>query len=59
VNLTRLFPGGESALLHQHSKQDEFVYILQGEPTLVTDETRSSSDRACALDFQLQEGRTT
>jgi uncharacterized cupin superfamily protein len=25
VNLTRLFPGGESALLHQHSKQDEFV----------------------------------
>jgi uncharacterized cupin superfamily protein len=37
VNLTRLFPGGESALLHRHSKQDEFVYILQGEPTLVTD----------------------
>jgi hypothetical protein len=22
VNLTRLFPGGESALLHRHSKQD-------------------------------------
>jgi uncharacterized cupin superfamily protein len=38
VNLTRLFPGGESALLHRHSKQDEFVYILQGEPTLVTDD---------------------
>jgi len=37
VNLTRLFPGGESALLHRHSKQDEFVYILQGQPTLVTD----------------------
>jgi len=37
VNLTRLFPGGESALLHRHSKQDEFIYILQGEPTLVTD----------------------
>lgn len=38
VNLTRLFPGGESALLHRHSKQDEFVYILEGTPTLVTDE---------------------
>jgi len=38
VNLTRLFPGGESALMHQHSKQDEFVYILQGEPTLITDD---------------------
>ena len=37
VNLTRLMPGGESALLHRHSKQDEFIYILQGEPTLVTE----------------------
>jgi uncharacterized cupin superfamily protein len=37
VNLTRLQPGGESALLHRHSKQDEFVYILEGHPTLVTD----------------------
>ena len=38
VNLTTLAPGGESALLHRHSRQDEFVYILEGEPTLVTDE---------------------
>ena len=37
VNLTRLAPGGESALLHRHSKQDELVYILEGRPTLVTD----------------------
>ena len=37
VNLTTLHPGGESALLHRHSRQDEFIYILQGEPTLVTD----------------------
>jgi uncharacterized cupin superfamily protein len=37
VNLTRLAPGGESALLHRHSKQDEFIYILEGEPVLVTD----------------------
>jgi uncharacterized cupin superfamily protein len=38
VNLTTLLPRGESALLHRHSKQDEFVYVLQGNPTLVTDE---------------------
>lgn len=38
VNHTRLRPGGESALLHRHSRQDEFVYILEGTPTLVTDE---------------------
>jgi uncharacterized cupin superfamily protein len=37
VNLTTLFPGGESALLHRHSKQDEFIYVVRGEPTLVTD----------------------
>lgn len=37
VNLTRLSPGGESALLHTHSRQDEFIYILQGEPILVTE----------------------
>jgi uncharacterized cupin superfamily protein len=42
VNLTRLRPGAASALRHAHSKQDEFVYVLAGEPTLVTDagETR-------------------
>jgi uncharacterized cupin superfamily protein len=49
VNLTRLLPGGESALLHRHSKQDEFVYILEGEPTLITDtEEISLSPGMCA-----------
>ncbi|MZR29092.1 cupin domain-containing protein [Sneathiella litorea] len=37
VNLTKLFPGSESALLHRHSKQDEFIYILEGAPTLIAD----------------------
>jgi len=37
VNLTTLLPGSESALLHRHSKQDEFIYIVEGHPTLVTD----------------------
>ena len=37
VNLTRLPPGAISALRHAHSSQDEFVYILEGTPTLVTD----------------------
>ena len=38
VNLTELLPGGESALLHRHTTQDELVYILEGHPTLVTDQ---------------------
>jgi len=37
VNLTRLAPGGISALRHAHTKQDEFVYILSGRPVLVMD----------------------
>ncbi|HYA74900.1 MAG TPA: cupin domain-containing protein [Roseiarcus sp.] len=41
VNLTRLVPGGASALRHAHTKQDEFVYILQGRPTLHTDEGKT------------------
>ena len=41
VNLTRLAPHTASALRHAHSKQDEFVYILQGRPTLHTDEGRT------------------
>jgi uncharacterized cupin superfamily protein len=38
VNLTRLAPGAQSSLRHAHSRQDEFVYILSGYPTLMTDE---------------------
>ena len=37
VNLTRLAPGAVSALMHRHSRQDEFVYVVQGHPSLVTD----------------------
>ncbi len=36
VNLVTLEPGSSSALRHWHSKQDEFIYILSGEATLVT-----------------------
>ena len=37
VNLTRLAPDAISALRHAHSKQDEFIYILEGSPVLITD----------------------
>lgn len=38
VNLSRLAPGAISALRHAHTKQDEFIYVLEGAPTLVTEE---------------------
>jgi uncharacterized cupin superfamily protein len=38
VNLTTIAPGAQSALRHWHSAQDEFIYLLEGELVLVTDE---------------------
>jgi len=38
VNLTRLAPNAVSSLRHAHTKQDEFIYVLQGRPTLHTDD---------------------
>ena len=38
VNLVSLGPGGQSALRHWHTQEDEFVYILAGEVTLISDE---------------------
>ena len=37
VNLLRLPPGAGSSQRHWHTKQDEFVYVLEGEVTLITD----------------------
>lgn len=38
VNLMTLPPGGWSSQRHWHSHEDEFVFVLQGELTLVEDE---------------------
>ena len=38
VNLVTLGPGGQSALRHWHTLEDEFVYLLEGEVVLVTNE---------------------
>ena len=37
VNLTTLKPGAASALRHWHEKEDELIYVLQGEIVLVED----------------------
>jgi uncharacterized cupin superfamily protein len=36
VNLVTLGPGGQSALRHWHTLEDEFVYVLEGEVVLVS-----------------------
>jgi uncharacterized cupin superfamily protein len=42
VNLTTIPPKSASALRHYHARQDEFVYIVSGTPTLVTDDGRQT-----------------
>lgn len=38
VNLVKLEPGAQSALRHWHTQQDEFVWVLEGEVVLITDQ---------------------
>src|SRR6476619_7342843 len=56
VNLTRLAPNGVSALRHAHSKQDEFIYVLQGHPTLHTDEGRTRLSPGMCAGFKAGSG---
>ena len=53
VNLVRLLPGAGSALRHAHSRQDEFVFILQGQAVLVNDagETQLSAGMCAGFKF--------
>lgn len=41
VNLSELRPGAASSLRHWHTEEDEFVYVLEGTPTLITDDGES------------------
>ncbi|MDZ8050067.1 MAG: cupin domain-containing protein [Aulosira sp. ZfuVER01] len=38
VNLVTLAPGSCSSVRHWHTRQDEFIYVIEGEVTLVTNE---------------------
>src|SRR5262245_63457617 len=51
VNLVRLQPGAWSSQRHWHQHEDEFVYILEGEVTLVTDAGRQLLRAGMAAGF--------
>ena len=56
VNLTKLAPGAVSSLRHAHTTQDEFIYILEGQPTLHTDEGRSRLSPGMCAGFKAGTG---
>ncbi|MGH9805663.1 MAG: cupin domain-containing protein, partial [Terriglobia bacterium] len=56
VNLTKLAPNASSALRHSHTRQDEFVYILRGHPTLHTDAGRTRLSPGMCAGFRAGTG---
>jgi uncharacterized cupin superfamily protein len=56
VNLTRLAPNASSALRHAHTKQDEFIYVVSGAPTLHTDEGRTQLAPGMCAGFKAGSG---
>ena len=51
VNLVTLPPGAWSSQRHWHSEEDEFVYVLAGEPVLVTDAGRTPLEPGMCAGF--------
>jgi uncharacterized cupin superfamily protein len=56
VNLTTLKPGAASALRHWHEKEDEFVYLLEGELVLVEDGGETALTAGDAAGFKANSG---
>lgn len=52
VNLTTLKPGASSALRHWHEKEDEFVFMLEGEVALIEDEGETTLRPGDAAGFK-------
>lgn len=51
VNLVRLPPGAASAQRHWHSHEDEFVYVLEGELMLITEDGEQRLTAGMAAGF--------
>ena len=51
VNLVKIEPESCSSIRHWHAKQDEFIYILEGEVTLVTNAGEQTLKAGMAAGF--------
>jgi uncharacterized cupin superfamily protein len=56
VNLTTLKPGAASALRHWHEKEDELVYILEGEVVLIESDGETALRPGDAAGFKANNG---
>jgi uncharacterized cupin superfamily protein len=60
VNLVRLKPGAAAGIRHWHDNEDEFVFMLEGEATLVEDggETRLGPGETTAFEAGVPNGHS-
>ena len=56
VNITTLPRGAMSALRHAHTKQDEFIYVLEGTPTLISDSGETNLKPGMCAGFKAGSG---
>ncbi|QMV16316.1 cupin domain-containing protein [Vibrio spartinae] len=56
VNFTTMSPNSTSALKHHHSKQDEFVYIISGTPTLIYGDEEIKMSSGDCVGFKANSG---
>ena len=52
INFTTLEPGSQSALLHRHTLQEEFVYIVAGTAVLRTGEAEHELSAGMCIGFR-------
>lgn len=56
VNLVTLKPGAASSLRHGHTRQDEFIYVVSGRPTLHTDDGYTQLEPGMCAGFKAGTG---
>ena len=58
VNLTTLMPGKQSSMRHRHDREDELVYILEGEAVLATDHGEETLVAGMVVGFAAGDGNS-
>jgi uncharacterized cupin superfamily protein len=56
VNLARIEPGASSALRHWHEREDEFIYMLEGELVLIENDGETVLKAGDAAGFKAGSG---
>jgi uncharacterized cupin superfamily protein len=56
INLLELAPGAWSSQRHWHERQDELVYVLEGDATVVTDEGETTLSAGMVAGFRAGSG---